>query len=493
MASLFDNVVQNFGAIPQLFNAQQQAKGAAIQSNTVQTQANKAGVGGYQFPSANAQAASQTGFTGPGVTGIAPIPTTGTSQPTKPMGTNATSPAANVTPKTNSLPSGFAVPGQTYAAYEASQGYPQSGNTSGGGVTGPNGTNTVPVPTTDGANTYSGGTNVNGQTLPGYGQQNGQSTSPYSSTSPTYPGLIGALATTAQGPTQAFTDAQNQYNQANQQLKDLQTQEAQQNANIGGSRTNLAEAGGEQGLLQNLYGTQASALTGEMTAAQAAAQNATTQQGTQQSGLAAAGAEAAPQNANALGTYNPATGQYSQYGGGTGGGAATAGAVGTQMEQGATVQTMTGNQAQAQSLTQNLTNLLKQNNINPTMPGGISALQGVASGIQQWIDTQTGDPHYQNYANLINEISQKYATILNSSGGTPTDQSQLSHQIINALASGQDLQTVIQQLDQNATGSIDALKKASGSNAVSGGQTNTGTTAGGFDYVQNAQGQWVPK
>lgn len=361
-----------------------------------------------------------------------------------------------------------------------------------------------------GANTYSGGVNSNGQTLPGYSASN----------PPTFPGLVSTLANTSSQPTPAFSASQGTAQTAatdllnstpgnnaavlaqQQSIQKLQDEYAKESADISGTPGDLSLANGEQGTLYNRYSgqlgaqetglsnilqgnaQQQAAYTGAAGAANTTAGAATAQQGTQQSGQATAAELAAPQPANALGTYNPVTGQYSQYGGASGGGAAQAGAVGTQIQQGATVQTMVGNQAQAQSLVQNLSSLLSQGGINPSMPGGLGALQATASGIQQWIDTQTGDPKYQNYANLINEISQKYATILNSSGGTPTDQSQISHQIINALASGQDLSTALQSLDKNATDSINALKGASQTNSLNGTQSNStaggGTTFGSF-------------
>ena len=296
----------------------------------------------------------------------------------------------------------------------------------------------------------------------------------YTATAPTYPGLVGGLTGMASQPSAAFTTAQNTYNEAAKQLKDLQTQEAQQNANIQGSRTNLAEAGGEQGIMQNLAAGSQAALTGEMTAEQAAMQNATAQQGTQQSGLTAAMQGAAPQQANIYGTYDPTTMQYTGYGNGTSGGAATAGGVETQVQQGAAVQSMTGILSQAQGLSSSLSSAIDSSGYNPN---DLGAATTYANGVNQWLQNKSGNPQYQNAAMLISEVANKYAAILNQSGGTPTSVSQVQQQIINGLSSGQQIKTMLANLDANAQTSIEHLKNAAQTNSA--GNTNGTTDAGG--------------
>ncbi len=81
------------------------------------------------------------------------------------------------------------------------------------------------------------------------------------------------------------------------------------------------------------------------------------------------------------------------------------------------------------------------------------------------------------FANLINEISSRYAGILNQAGGTPTDQSTISHSIINGLASGNSIEQVLGSLDKNATDSINSLNNVAG-----GGSTGSSTpTFGSFN------------
>ncbi len=127
-------------------------------------------------------------------------------------------------------------------------------------------------------------------------------------------GLISQLGGIAGNQSPQYQQAQQQYLDASQKLAALRASEAQQEANIGASGTNLAEAGGEQGLLQSLFAAKQAALTGEMTAAQTSAQAATGQQQTQQQGLGSAAGLLAP----TLGSYGQA--QYSPLGGLVGGG-----------------------------------------------------------------------------------------------------------------------------------------------------------------------------
>lgn len=393
-----------------------------------------------------------------------------TGKPATVPSSNQTTSSGLVSPANSSL---SAIPGETYDQYESRV----------------NATTQPTTPTNNGSG-VSGGTN------------------PYTATAPTFNGLVGGLAGTASQPTQNFIQDQNTAQSAAQglinaipsqnqnvqtattNLQGLEDNYANQQGIIGNSPIGLSEQGGEQGLLNNQYASklanaqgaltnaltanqqEQSAYTGAGSLANTAGGVATGQQGTQQSGLAAAAGLAAPQNANQFGTYNPTTGEYEQYGGGSGGGASTAGAVGTQVQQGAQVQQMTGQQAQAQALAQNLNSVIESAGINPATPGNAGPMTAYVNGANQWLQNNTGDPQYQNFANLISEISSRYASILNQSGGTPTDQSALSHTIINSLAGGQSIQQVLQSLDKNATDSINALKGASQNNSAIATQSN---------------------
>ena len=321
-------------------------------------------------------------------------------------------------------------------------------------------------------------------------------TNPFQAGPATYGGYVGALgnapqqyAPTYQQATQGLMTAATNPNvqQAYQNIQNLQNEYANTIAQIGGTPgLGQQEAQGTQGLVNQQYQTR-------LAAAQGALQNALQQAQLEQSGYAQAGGLAQGQQqlqqaalTGAAGFAAPQLAPYgqgyylpTQAGGPSGGqpvgtngsGPAIGGSVETQRQQGAAVQNMIGTQRQAQSLATNLSSLMNSANINPA---NASVFTSFINGVNQWINDQSGDPQYQNFANLINEISSRYASILNQAGGTPTDQSQISHAIINGLANHEDIQTVLQSLDKNATDSIAALKSASMQNVYQNqGTTNT--------------------
>ncbi len=359
---------------------------------------------------------------------------------------------------------------------------PQNGGTqpsiSGGGgsqpIT-PNGTDTV----------MPGGNGTPGnQTVPSFsagaaqqGNTQGQNTNPYFANSPSFGGLVGGLATTASSPTPQFTAAENQYNQANQQLQQLQTDAATQAANIGGSRTNLAEAGGETGILQNLVSGKEAALTGEMSAAQQAAQTATAQQQAQQSGLAAAGGLAQPQQVGPTNVpFNPTTEQYGSpaagaYGGGNG--LQSVGGIQGQMDIGQQVTQLNSYLGGANVVGSNLQKLISDNNINPT---GIT----YANGAIQFGEQQMSNPQYQEFAGQINDFVSSLAPILGVGGSTTDMKTQMSSQIVNALQSGQSINQVIGYFLQQAQQKIQGLSSGGGAGLGSSSSGGSGNTFGSF-------------
>jgi hypothetical protein len=164
------------------------------------------------------------------------------------------------------------------------------------------------------------------------------------------------------------------------------------------------------------------------------------------------------------GTVGPLAGTSATSGGNGTGSLANIGALQTTQDQGAQVQNMKGIQTQAQALGTNLTNLISQSGFNSTN-GGIAT--SAINGIKQWVNNQSGDPQYKVASDLIQEIASKYSSLLNSSGGTPTDVSNTTQSIINGLASGQSIEQVISSLDKNATDSISALSSAANGNSQS--------------------------
>lgn len=321
-----------------------------------------------------------------------------------------------------------------------------------------------------------GGQDTSGQNLSL--NQNNQSTGPqpYQVNNQLYGGLIAALANQSQGPNPAYQAALPAYNSAVQQLSDFNQNLAKQYGNIESNPIPLEFQQGREQVLARQAASQEAALQGAVQQQQTALGLGLQQQGLSQQALAEAAGLAAPQ---AFGPtqvpFNPATGQYGSPAAGAygGGGIASVGGLNTQINQGAAVQQMTGTLSQAQALASNLSSLIDSADPNIFNSGNSSVLANFGNKVSQWIDKQTGDPNYQNFANLINEISSRYASILNQAGGTPTDQSTISHAIINGLAGGQDIKTVLGKLEQNATDSINALKKASGTNAASGSTSSS--------------------
>lgn len=285
-----------------------------------------------------------------------------------------------------------------------------------------------------------------------------------------FPSIVGGLASTASQPSQQYTDAQKQYLAANAELQKLQNQAAIQTANIGGSRTNLAEAGGEQGLLQNLVANQSAALTGEMNAAQAAAQTATGQQGTQQSGLAAAGGLAAPQAFGLTNIpFNPITGQF---GGIAGAGAGGIGGAGQVMGQLGSSENFYQNLVpafnQAQSVYQGLTSFIQQNpSINPTDANFVNNMNAWARG------QQLSDPKYNQFTQYLNELLQTLTPIIGSQGVSDY-KSQLVQTMVNPTSSTQSIQAQVQNLMNIAQGKMTATQQSFTSSQPF--NTNTGTS-----------------
>lgn len=314
------------------------------------------------------------------------------------------------------------------------------------------------------------GTGVgNGQNkfFQGTGQGNGQG-----GANTTFPGLIRTLGTTAGTSTPEYRAAQEQYLKANQALADLRAQEAIQNANIMGSRTNLAEAGGEQGLLQNLAAGKEAALTGEMNAATGAMGAATTQQQTQQSGLAAAGGLVQPQQAGPTNVpFNPATGEYGTpaagaYGGGNG--LQAVGNIQGQIGIGQNVAQLNSYLGGAQVVGKNLQNLITSANINPI---GLT----YANGLLQFGAKAMSDPNYQKFAGQINDFVASLAPILGVGGNITDMKTQMSSAIVNALQSGSTINDVISYFLDQAQQKVQGLAKGGGVGV--GGEINSnGTT-----------------
>ncbi len=147
---------------------------------------------------------------------------------------------------------------------------------------------------------------------------------------------------------------------------------------------------------------------------------------------------------------------------------------------------------QAQNLGLQLNDLMKSAGINP------SDINAVNKGIQA-LASNTSDPNYQTFQNLINDLASTYAQVLTPAGGTTTDMVRsISQSLLNSSMSGQGISQVMQNLDAQVQAKISGVTTAYGDKTTtSSTQTKTsGTggkvTAGGYSFIQNAQGQWIP-
>jgi hypothetical protein len=319
----------------------------------------------------------------------------------------------------------------------------------------------------------------------------------------TYPGLVSTLGQTASQPSAQYTTAENNANAAQAQLLQLQSAQTQQDALIGGSRTNVSEAQGEAGLYNTQMIGQENAAATALAGYQNQAGIATGQQSAQQSGLAAAGALAAPQaGQNPLTqSYNPLTNSYSPLAiSGAGANAATDienyGSLQQQQAIGAAAAQNNSYLGGAQVAASNLQNLITTNNLNP------SALT-FANGALQLAEQYTSNPAYAKLPGAINDFVASLAPILGTGGNVTDMKTQMASQFVQMLQSGATINAVVQYFTDQAQQKITGMANGGGanisgtgntqSNGTSGGSSSgSSVTAGGSSYVQNAQGQWVP-
>lgn len=164
-----------------------------------------------------------------------------------------------------------------------------------------------------GANTYSGGVNLYGQTLPGYTPQ------PQSQPQSLYGGLVSRVAEQSAKPSEQFINAQNSALGYQEKLRQLQEEQATGIKNIQNSGTPLSQALGEAGAINQLYASRENALAGAFQGASSLLPSATSQQQAQISGTTAAAGLAAPTQVPYSNQYiDPTTGQPIAGGGGTG-------------------------------------------------------------------------------------------------------------------------------------------------------------------------------
>jgi hypothetical protein len=195
----------------------------------------------------------------------------------------------------------------------------------------------------------------------------------------------------------------------------------------------------------------------------------------------------APQQIGALsGVYNPGTNTFAQGVGsaaGTGG-LAGVGALQQQQQQGADVQTMTSSLNQTSSLIDKTKKDIANNpQFNATPVPLANALEG-------WLATNTvSSPQYANIINDLSEIANTIAPVLGVPGNPTNMKTIIATELVPKLLQGQDIGTVLDNLEQNAQLKIDAAKKTADSNTVTQPGTLQSKVVPG-SYTQNANGEW---
>lgn len=154
-------------------------------------------------------------------------------------------------------------------------------------------------------------------------------------------------------------------------------------------------------------------------------------------------------------------------------------------------------QQQGQNLASQASDLINTFGLNPSE---LTAANGAIQKIAQNVSS----PQYQILNNYLNDISARYSQILTPPGGTATDTTRsVATGMLNALASGTSIQTVLSALDAQASAviaGIPATGTVPGSSGgpstttggTSGGQYQNGatTSAGGYNFTYQ-NGQWV--
>lgn len=341
---------------------------------------------------------------------------------------------------------------------------------------------------------------------------------PYTVNNGLYGQLITGLANKANQPSADYTAQQGAANATLDQIKQLQTNQATQQANLEGSPIDLSLATGQEGILNRLAASKQAALSSQYQGQTNLLSAANTQQGLQQSGLNQAAGLVAPQ----LGQYGQA--QYSPLGGTVGGGTgagvspsdpfyqtmqtyaqALATGQGTaipgsisgnpalqaqllQMAQqinpnfnynqstatGQSQQQQTGQTQQYQSAAKQAQNLglqlqqiVTQAGINPNDVNGINSFV-------QKVANNTSDLNYATFQNLISDLASTYAQVLTPAGGAVTDKVRdISSSLLNATQSGQSILQVMKNLDAQVQAKIAGTQTAYGTN------TNTTSAASG--------------
>lgn len=290
-----------------------------------------------------------------------------------------------------------------------------------------------------------------------------------------------------------------QEKEAYKRKQDLENEYAIQQKAIQGSPIPLEFQQGRGQIVANQFGMQEQAAqTGIQSAVTAAGQGITGAQGaysgaqTQaQRDLAAkeavAGLTAPQQVSPTSAEYNPGTNTYGQNSGAPAGvnGLGAIGALTQQQQQGADVQTMTSSLGQTSSLIQKTKSDIAN---DPTF--NVASVP-LANALQSWIATNVvSSPQYANIINDLSEIANTIAPVLGTPGNPTNMKTIIAQELVPKLMQGQDIGTVLDNLEANANLKINAARSSSQNNSVSNPQ-NGAVQAGGYGFKQ-VNGKWVP-
>jgi enamine deaminase RidA (YjgF/YER057c/UK114 family) len=135
---------------------------------------------------------------------------------------------------------------------------------------------------------------------------------------------------------------------------------------------------------------------------------------------------------------------------------------------------------QAQNLGMQLQQVITQAGINP------NDLNSLNSFVQK-VASNTSDPNYQTFHNLVNDMANRYAQILTPAGGSVTDKTRdIATSLLDSTQSGSSILQVMHNLDAQAQAVISGTTTAYGTknnsntdlNSYSNGTNNTNTTSG---------------
>ena len=163
--------------------------------------------------------------------------------------------------------------------------------------------------------------------------------------------------------------------------------------------------------------------------------------------------------------YNPITGQYGNpasnaYGGS---GLAGVGALQQQQQQGADIQTMSSAINQTSGL------IAKTKQDIASNPQFNIAPVPLANALQSWLSTNVvSSPQYQNIINDLSEVANTIAPVLGVPGNPTNLKTIIANELVPKLLQGQDIGTVLDNLEANANVKLNAAKQTASSNAVTG-------------------------